>query len=191
VVARKKAKPKMQRANLFHAPLTLSRTALLDSQGGDAHFRETLYLMVLAFSRLFDCRNAFGRAAKLTGSQFAVLMGVAYTQSESGVTIAGLAAHVQLASTHVTTEVGRLVTRGLLEKCENPEDRRSVLVRLTRKGELAVEGLAPFMRSINDILFDGISLKQFKELELFLRHFARQSQRALDEIKRQENAAHK
>jgi DNA-binding MarR family transcriptional regulator len=188
VANQKKAKLAKKERGLFHAPLTVSRSALLDPQGGDTHFREILYLMVMSFGRLLDCRNAFGRAANLTGAQFAVLMGAAYTQGENGVTIAQLAAHIQLASTHVTTEVGRLVTRGLLEKHKNPADRRSVLVRLTCAGERSVEELTPFMRSINDILFDGIDIRQFKELELFLKCFAKQTERALDAIKRNEHA---
>ena len=114
-------------------------------------------MMVTSFGRLLDCRAAFGREAKLTGSQFAVLMGAAYTQGDTGVTIGQLAEHVQLAATHVTTEVGRLCRRGLLKKCENPDDRRSVLVRLTAGGEGSVRDLAPLMRGINDILFDGVN----------------------------------
>ncbi|MDB5546217.1 MAG: hypothetical protein JWO64_3366 [Hyphomicrobiales bacterium] len=169
----------------YRPPLTISRTALLDASG-DAHFREILYLMVKAFGRLNDCRDAFGRAINLTGSQFAVLMGAAYTQGETGVTIANLAAHVQLAATHVTTEVGRLVNRGLLEKRDNPEDRRSVLVRLTGAGEQAVHDLAPFMRTINDILFDGVGRREFGELETFLVRFTQQTDLALAEIRRRE-----
>lgn len=169
----------------YRPPLTISRMALLNSSG-DAHFREILYLMVKAFGRLNDCRDAFGRAIDLTGSQFAVLMGAAYTQGRTGVTIANLAAHVQLAATHVTTEVGRLANRGLLEKRDNPDDRRSVLVRLTQAGEQAVQELAPFMRSINDILFDGMGRREFAELETFLVRFTQQTDLALAEIRRRE-----
>jgi len=170
---------------VYVPPLTISCDALLDP-GGDAHFREVLYLMVKAFGRLSDCRDAFGRAVGLTGSQFAVLMGTAYTQAERGVTIAKLAEHVQLAATHVTTEVGRLVDRNLLEKRNNPDDRRSVLVRLTSSGEQAVQGLAPFVRAINDILFDGVGTREFAKLETFLTRFAQQAELALSEIKRRE-----
>ncbi|MDB5642298.1 MAG: MarR family transcriptional regulator [Hyphomicrobiales bacterium] len=188
MAAKRKAPVEERASEGFRPPLTISRKALLDAQG-DAHFREILYLMVTAFGRLLACRDAFGRSADLTGSQFAVLMGAAYTQGATGVTIAALAAHVQLAATHVTTEVGRLVTRGLLEKQNNPKDRRSVLVRLTGEGEQVVQGLAPFMRSINDILFDGVGRQEFAELEQFLVRFARQSDLALSEISRREKPA--
>jgi DNA-binding MarR family transcriptional regulator len=182
-----KNSPKARRAvKPFHPPLTISHEPLLGADG-DAHFREILYLMVKVFGRLLDCRDAFGRAANLTGSQFAVLMGTAYTQGQAGVTIAALAAHVQLAATHVTTEVGRLVTRGLLEKQSHPHDGRSVLVRLTGAGEQAVQDLAPFMRSVNDILFDGLGRREFAQLESFLTHFAQQTDLALAEIHKRES----
>jgi DNA-binding MarR family transcriptional regulator len=116
-------------------------------------------------------------------------MGVAYTQVDTGVTIASLALHVQLAATHVTTEVGRLVTRGLLEKRDNPKDRRSVLVRLTKAGERTVQDLAPFMRSINDILFDGVERRDFAALATFLVRFSRQADLALAEIRHREKGA--
>ena len=77
-------------------------------------FRQSLYLMVFAFSRLQTCREAFGRALGLTGTQFAVLIGTAYRQGHEGVSIRALADHIQLAPTHVTTEVGRLIGKGLL-----------------------------------------------------------------------------
>lgn len=168
-------------------PHTTSLEPLLGSNG-DAHFREVLYLMVKAFGRLSYCRNAFGREAGLTGSQFAVLIGAAYTQGETGVTIAKLAEHVQLAATHVTTEIGRLVSRNMLEKRNNPDDRRSVLVQLTPRGEQAVQGLAPFMRAINDILFDGVGAREFAGLDKFLTRFVLQTELALAEIKRREKA---
>src|ERR1700681_1246714 len=67
----------------FRPPLTVSHAELL-SGGTDVAFRESLYLMVLAFSRLQTCREAFGRALGLTGTQFAVLIGTAYGQGQAG-----------------------------------------------------------------------------------------------------------
>ena len=40
-----------------------SRCRRCCKSGGDVAFRETLYLMVLAFGRLYTCREAFGRIA--------------------------------------------------------------------------------------------------------------------------------
>src|SRR3954470_20576311 len=96
-----------RRGREFVPPATITLPAMLVA-GSDVSFRETLYLMVFAFSRLVSCREAFGRHLSLTASQFIVLIGTAYRQGNEGVSIRTLADHTQLAATHVTTEVGRL-----------------------------------------------------------------------------------
>ena len=141
-----------RRGKEFVPPVTITLPPLLKS-GGDVAFRETLYLMVLAFGRLYTCREAFGRSLGLTASQFIVLIGTAYRQGSEGVSIRGLADHTQLAATHVTTEVGRLIGKGLLTKQASTSDRRSVLVRLTPKGEAAIRAVNPLLRRVNDLLF--------------------------------------
>jgi MarR family transcriptional regulator, organic hydroperoxide resistance regulator len=175
-------------ARNFAPPLTVSHGELL-SAGTDVAFRQSLYLMVLAFSRLQACREAFGRALGLTGPQFAVLIGTAYRQGDEGVSIRALAEHIQLASTHVTTEVGRLIDKGLLTKAVNRNDRRGVLVRLSRRGEAAVAEVAPFVRRVNDRLFAGISRRDFAVVSGFLSRFTANSEDALDEIRRTERAS--
>ncbi|MDB5509678.1 MAG: MarR family transcriptional regulator [Hyphomicrobiales bacterium] len=173
--------------DVFTPPLTVSHPALLDPTG-DSAFRQTLYMMVTSFGRLQTCRDAFGRSVDLTGSQFTVLIGAAYTQGENGVTIRQLADHVQLAATHVTTEVGRMCRLGLLKKRVNALDRRSVLVQLTAKGEQRLIELSPFVRAVNDLLFSGIGRQQFRELDAFLTRFVDNTELALEEIRRREKA---
>ena len=173
----------------FRMPPTVSHPALRQG-GSDAAFRRTLYLMVLAFSRLQTCREAFGRVMGLTGSQFAVMVGTAYCQNVDGVSIRALAEHVQLAPTHVTTDVGRLVRRGLLTKRANRHDRRGVLVRLTRRGEDALIAVAPLVRRVNDLLFRNVSRAEFAALSRFLATFAANSEEAVAEIRRVERARH-
>ena len=166
----------------FIVPRTVSHAALLNG-GNDEPFRRVLYLMVLAFGRLATCREAFGRVMMLTGSQFAVIIGIAYRQKTEGVSIRELAEHVQLAPTHVTTEVGRLIRKGLLTKRINTEDRRGVLIKLSQRGEAALLEVVPFVRCVNDLLFENISRKDFAVVRRFLSVFAGNTERALDEIR--------
>ena len=79
--------------------------------GTDHAFRETLYLMTIGFGRLQSCREAFARHVDLTSPQFAVMFGTAFLQGDKGVMIRDLAENIQLAATHVTTEVGRWPTK--------------------------------------------------------------------------------
>ncbi len=168
--------------NAFVPPATISNeTFWVD--GRDDWLRETLYLMVLGMSRLYAFREAFGHAMNLTSPQFAVLMGTAYTQGAEGVSISALAAHVHLAPTHVTTEVGRLIRLGLLAKRPNHEDRRSVLVQLSSQGEKTIRAVVPLVRSVNDQLFDGVTREELLKILQFFRRFADNSDIALAKIK--------
>jgi DNA-binding MarR family transcriptional regulator len=158
------------------------------SGGSDDAFREALYRMVFAFSRLISCREAFGRHLSLTASQFIVLIGTAYRQGTEGVSIRTLADHTQLAATHVTTEVGRLIYKGLLTKSANPQDRRGVLVRLSPKGEAAIREINPLLRRVNDCLFQNVSREDFAVVTRFLSTFALNTEYALAEIRRADRA---
>lgn len=166
----------------YKQPLTTSRRDFLKN-GSDADFREAIYAMVLAVNRLLSCRNAFGHDLGLTSSQFAVLMGVASQQKSKGVTIKSLAEHASLASTHVTTEVGRLERKGLVAKITSLEDRRSVLVSLTRKGETEIARVAPLVRNINDRLFRGIEAKALSNAHSVARILVLNSEEALTELR--------
>ena len=171
------------RRKAFVPPSTVTLAPMLKS-GGDVAFREALYLMALTFGRLYTCREAFGRTLGLTASQFIVLIGTAYQQGAEGVSIRGLAEHTQLASTHVTTEVGRLISKGLLTKQASTLDRRSVLVRLSAKGEDAIHAVNPLLRKVNDLLFAGVTRSDFTVVSRFLEKFTLNSEYALAEIRR-------
>jgi len=174
-----------ERARKNFPPLTVSHPELL-RDGKDDEFRQTLYLIVQVLGQLETCRAAFGRAMGLSGSQFAVLMGVAYQQGEEGVKINTLAKYVQLASTHVTTEVGRLERMGLLSKRAGIDDRRSVLVSLTDAGDEAIVKVAPFLRQVNDLLFSGITSRQLSTIKEVFTKLSLNSEFAIAEVKRSE-----
>ncbi|MFX6182885.1 hypothetical protein ABTF56_21455, partial [Acinetobacter baumannii] len=73
---------------------------------------------------------------------------------------------------------------GLLTKRANTRDRRGVLVKLSRKGETTLLQVAPFVRDVNDILFENVERKEFAAVTRFLVLFAENSERAMTEIKR-------
>jgi DNA-binding MarR family transcriptional regulator len=175
-----------RRRKPFAPPTTITLSPMLRADG-DVAFRETLYLMALAFDRLHTCREAFGRSLGLSPPQFIVLIGTAYQQGAEGVSIRELSDHTQLASTHVTTEVGRLIGMGLLTKRASLRDRRSVQVRLSAAGEDAVRAVNPLQRRINDLLFADISRDDFAAVSRFLERLALNSEYALAEIRRCEH----
>lgn len=170
-------------STVFKPPRTISDPAFLD-RGSDAGFRETIYAYLQGAGRLSACRDAFGRALGLTGSQFAVLIGIAYRQGLSGVTVRDLSKHIALAPTHVTTEIGRLIDGGLVIKRPNECDRRSVLVSLSKAGEKAIIDVSPFVRTVNDVLFSGISPRDLAILGRVARKLVINSEYAMVELTR-------
>ncbi len=173
----------MPKPEAYRPPVTISRKEFL-VQGSDADFRSSIYAMVQCVGRLLACRDAFGKELNLTPSQFVVLMGVAQSQGLGGVTIRGLADHVALASTHVTTEVRRLEEAGLLVKRPSPVDKRSVRVFLQPRGEQEVARIAPFIRLINDVLFEDIDPDALKTTQHVARQLILNSESALAEIRK-------
>ncbi|MGX1309838.1 DNA-binding MarR family transcriptional regulator [Amorphus suaedae] len=172
----------------YKQPLTTSRDDFLDN-GSDVTFREAIYTLVLSVDQLLKCRDAFARALGLTSSQFAVLMGVASQQKSQGVAIKVLAEHVSLASTHVTTEVGRLERKGLLLKQGLEADRRMVLVSLTPAGEQAIDRIAPLVRDVNDLLFQNVSPSALSRAHRVARTIVANSPEALELARKHARAA--
>jgi DNA-binding MarR family transcriptional regulator len=174
---------KSKTSKAYRPPVTVSRSEFL-THGSDAEFRSSIYAMVQSVGRLLACRDAFGRELDLTPSQFVVLMGVAHCQGTEGVTIRELADHVALASTHVTTEVGRLERTGFLAKRPSASDRRSVRVSLLPHGEQEIARVAPFVRLINDALFREIDPEALRVAHHVARQLILNSENALAEVRR-------
>ena len=166
-------------------PPTISRREFV-SGGIDERFRDIVYAMVAGLDSLMACRTLFGKAAGVTGSQFAVLFGVAYRQGTDGVTIRQLADHVRLAQPHVTTEVGRLIRAGFLVKKPHPSDGRSVLVFLSERGRAAVSQLAPTIRRTNDRLFADIGSAELEQVGRVMKTLATNAEAALAELRHRE-----
>jgi DNA-binding MarR family transcriptional regulator len=167
----------------YRPPVTVSREDFL-IDGSDADFRRSIYAMVQSVGRLLACRDAFGREMDLTPSQFAVLMGVAHCRQREGVSIKNLADHVGLASTHVTTEVGRLERAGYLIKKPSSADRRSVCIFLTPHAKNEIARVTPFIRLINDALFRDIDPASLSIAHRVARQLILNSERALAEVRR-------
>jgi MarR family transcriptional regulator, organic hydroperoxide resistance regulator len=169
----------------YAPPLSVSRPACLEN-GRDDRLRALLHALFVTGSRFEDVRGAFGRRLGASGPQYTILAAIAEHQEgeggSPGAGISALADHLHVAPSHITTEVNKLVSLGLVEKRANPRDGRGVLVRLTRAGEAALDRLGPFRREINDILFDGMDRAEFQTLARLFERFLVNTERALDRI---------
>jgi DNA-binding MarR family transcriptional regulator len=165
----------------YAPPVSVSRAACLEN-GSDDRLRALLHSLFVTAARFEDVRGAFGRRIGASGPQYTILAAIAERQHGDGASIRALADHLHVAASHITTEVNKLVSLGLVEKRANPRDGRGVLLRLTRAGEAALDKLGPFRREINDVLFDGMDRAEFQTLARLFERFLVNTERALDRI---------
>ncbi len=145
------------------APLTVSRDALL-KRGSDGDFRVMVHNMLAFSTRLEAVRSSFGTLVGLSGIQYTVLISIAHLQGEDGVGVKAIADHLSLSGAFATIETGKLVKLELVEKRVNPNDRRRVLLSVTKKGSALLAGLAPVQREVNDLLFEALNDETFAQL---------------------------
>src|SRR5690606_9474571 len=92
---------------------------------------------------------------------YSILMAVAQNQGERGVAVRAVADQLHVSGAFVTSEAGKLVREGLIEKQTNPEDRRSVLLSLTAEGEALIRDVAEAVRATNDRFFGALDRDDF------------------------------
>lgn len=178
-VAAKQRSPARRSSSASGKVPSVSRTALLD-QGSDYRFRQ-LVQDTLAVSALVQAiREEFGRTAGLTGPQYSLIVAISHlAESEGGTTVSQLANHLHVSGTYVTAEANKLESAGLLLRAPNPNDRRSVLLQLTKSGRELLEHMIPVISRINDEIFRDLTRADF---ELLVRLMAGLAQSAADAL---------
>src|SRR5256714_11049918 len=144
-------------------PPTVSRPALL-VEGSDAAFRRLIHDLIAYGHRLDACRDAFAEIAGISGVQYEILMLVSRAE---GLSVGEVAARLHRSGAFITIEANKLVARGILEKAADPADGRRVLLRYRSRDIL--EKLAPYQRRVNDVLFECLDAKRFRELRRLAR----------------------
>jgi DNA-binding MarR family transcriptional regulator len=150
----------MARPRKRSAPLTVSRPALL-VRGSDAEFRGLIHDLIAYGHRLDACRDAFAAIGGISGVQYEIVMLVSRAERLS---IGEVATRLHRSGAFITIEANKLAERGVLEKTSDPADGRKVLLRCTVKGQEIIERMAPYQRRINDVLFECLDAKRFREL---------------------------
>lgn len=139
---------------------TVSRSALLEN-GSDHRFRKLLYDLDHLSSLLSNARGRIAAEIDLTSPQYNILMLIAQKQEDIGVSVSRVARLLHVSGPFVTSQSNILVKKGLVEKVPNPEDGRSILLRLTQEGYESIQHLTPSLRDFNDKVFDNLTKKQF------------------------------
>jgi DNA-binding MarR family transcriptional regulator len=156
-------------------PATVSRPALL-AKGSDAEFRGLIHDLIAYGHRLDACRDAFATIVGISGAQYEILMLVSRAE---GLSVGEVATRLHRSGAFITIEANKLVAAGILEKASDPADRRRVLLLSNSRSFQLLERLAPYQVRINDVLFERLDAKRFRQLRALARELVASGDRAV------------
>jgi MarR family transcriptional regulator, organic hydroperoxide resistance regulator len=145
----------------FRLPTTVSRPALLE-RGADRRFRQLIYDLLTISARMQTVRAHLARQIGISGPQYSVLVAIAQFQGADGVSVGKVAKVLHVSGAFITTETKELDRLGFVMKAINPRDRRSVLLRLSPKGERQMIALSPAITAVNDKFFAPLTRTAFR-----------------------------
>lgn len=152
------------------APGKSHRKALADSLEPDnAVLREFIADLYASMSIMRLLRQEIAAVLSLTSAEYSVLLAVWYLERGGEMTVRAISDHLHVAAAYVTSEISRLVEKGLLIKRPHPVDRRAVGVGLTSSGRDVLLRLEPMLRDINGPLLRGVYYRDFVTVHRFLR----------------------
>src|SRR6266849_2316704 len=165
----------MRKSRKRAVPLTVSRPALL-VKSSDAEFRRLIHDLIAYGHRLDVCRDAFAAIVGISGVPYETLMLVSRAD---GLSVGEVAARLHRSGAFITIEANKLAAAGVLEKASDPADGRRVLLRKTRKSRQLLERLAPYQVRINDVLFERLDARRFRQLRALARDLVASGDRAV------------
>lgn len=142
---------------------TISNDAFLVG-GSDVAFRKMLYDVGHMKTLLEESRSRIAASHGLTSPQYNVLMSISEKQGDNGVTVKDIAEHLHVSGPFITSQVQQLENKGLVIRRKNPDDGRSVLLKLSQEGAKLRAQLLPRLREFNNLLFGKIPREDFEGL---------------------------
>jgi DNA-binding MarR family transcriptional regulator len=166
----------------FALPVTVSHAPLLDD-GSDERFRRLVYDLFTIATRMETVREHLARRIEITASQYSVVMAIARLQGRSGVSVRALAEVLHVSSAFIASETGKLARQGLVTKRQNPDDRRGVLLSLTRAARHRIARLMPEIRAVNDLFFGPLDRAAFEGLSAASASLVRSSRTVMQRLR--------
>jgi DNA-binding MarR family transcriptional regulator len=136
---------------------------------GDTRLREFVADFYAAISMMRILRQEIASTLSLTSAEYSVLLAVWYLERKKEITVRAIADHLHVAAAYVTSEVSRLVAKGLLTKTRDKLDRRAVSVGLTKRARDLLARLERILGDVNRPLFSGLSFRDLASVHRFLR----------------------
>ena len=106
---------------------------------------------------------------------------VATQVEDGGMAPSALAERMHLEPGRVSMAIKRLVTKGLVDRLEQPGDRRRAVVRASATGEQLYRQLFPQLAQINRRILAALTEDETAQLEQTLRKLTERAQQIYDE----------
>jgi DNA-binding MarR family transcriptional regulator len=144
-------------------PATVSRQALL-LEGSDKTCQRLIYNVFALAQQMEVSRNLVAQKFRLTGPQYSILMAVARFQERRYIGAGAIAKLLHVSLAFIIAETSRLIEKGLLLKCRNPNDRREALLAISSEGQSLIDEHSKMVCDMNDTIFGALSQSEFAAL---------------------------
>ena len=142
-------------------PLSTSMEAFL-RDGTDRKFRHLIYSLLNFSALMIRHRECYASYIGVTGSQYSM---VAIIADARLATVGHVAEKMGVASQFVTGEISKLIEKDIIEKTPNEMDRRSILLKLTLRGQRLLRELGPIRRESNDLMYGSLTADRGRALQ--------------------------
>jgi DNA-binding MarR family transcriptional regulator len=148
-------------ARLNGAPAPVDRES---SVGGDDKLELRLWLRLLTCSHLIESevRQRLRERFATTLPRFDLLAQL--DRAPEGLTMGELSSRLMVSNGNVTGLAEALVREGLVSRVPEPEDRRSLRLRLTPSGKRAFDAMTPVHEQWIDTMMQGLSRAEMAHL---------------------------
>lgn len=116
---------------------------MTDTQGLSHEDYQNLLAFRCALRRFLHWSQAKAAGVGLTPSQYQLLLAVKGHPGKRGPTVGDLAGYLLLRPHSAVELIDRAEASGLVDRWEDPDDRRVIRVRLTAEGERRLDQLVP------------------------------------------------
>ncbi|MEM7223022.1 MAG: MarR family winged helix-turn-helix transcriptional regulator [Pseudomonadota bacterium] len=150
---------------------------LLD--GTDEKFRQFIFDTIAFSARMNNVIENHAKIVELSPPQYLVLTSIMHLSATQDVNVKTIAGHLHISGSFVTTSVGALVRKGLVDKVVDKTDRRRVRLKETPAARKLISRLANVQNQVNNIMFESLTGKELDVLSRIVARLLPSAERAV------------
>lgn len=136
----------------------------LTSGADDALIREFLWEALAAASHIAAISKRWARSLEVSGAEWLLMMAVDYLDQGDGTSVGEVSNKLHVQATFATALSKKLEKQGYLERRQDPEDGRLVLLSLTAKAKREIAKLSEKRKAVNDSIFSELPPEELRSI---------------------------